>query len=223
MEALLDGVDLEVLGGCGAASLVVFYGVLVVVGGVRWWWQLLPGVGFWCSWCLWFFGGIGVALCGGGNCLHVIAIVVWLGLTEECHNSKSFGAPLWLLLCCSRVVVLFECGLCKISIDDNAITSAVDVSCNPSGLLRIASVSPDGKLLAVLGHNTEGLIVDAHIGKRLVHENPQNFKVMCNYSCFNHTYDTTKGAFRDFSDRSSYDYKVAGREAIAREYPVIEL
>ncbi|XP_004500612.1 uncharacterized WD repeat-containing protein C2A9.03 isoform X2 [Cicer arietinum] len=84
----------------------------------------------------------------------------------------------------------------KITPDDNAITNAVDVSRNPSGLLRViaanndsqvrvfnaenfaslgcfkydwsvnnASVSPDGKLLAVLGDSTEGLIADANTGK----------------------------------------------------------
>ncbi|GAU24554.1 hypothetical protein TSUD_148950 [Trifolium subterraneum] len=84
----------------------------------------------------------------------------------------------------------------KISTDDNAITNAVDVFCNPSGSLRIiaanndsqvrvfdadnfaslgcfkydwsvnnASASPDGKLLAVLGDSTEGLIADANTGK----------------------------------------------------------
>ncbi|KAL4333473.1 hypothetical protein GQ457_07G023440 [Hibiscus cannabinus] len=84
----------------------------------------------------------------------------------------------------------------KLTTDDNAITNAVDVYCNPSGAVRVmaanndaqirifdaetfaivnrysfdwsvnnASVSPDRKLLAVLGDSVESLIVDAQSGK----------------------------------------------------------
>ncbi|KAK7311608.1 hypothetical protein RJT34_09862 [Clitoria ternatea] len=86
------------------------------------------------------------------------------------------------------------CG--KITTDDNAITNAVDIYCNPIGSLRVitanndsqvrvfdaenfaslgcfkydwsvnnTSVSPDGRLLAVLGDSTECLIADANTGK----------------------------------------------------------
>ncbi|KAK8552220.1 hypothetical protein V6N12_040830 [Hibiscus sabdariffa] len=84
----------------------------------------------------------------------------------------------------------------KLTTDDNAITNAVDVYCNPSGAVRVmaanndaqirifdaetfaivnrysfdwsvnnASVSPDRKLLGVLGDSVESLIVDAQSGK----------------------------------------------------------
>ncbi|KAL0282502.1 UNVERIFIED_CONTAM: putative WD repeat-containing protein C2A9.03 [Sesamum angustifolium] len=84
----------------------------------------------------------------------------------------------------------------KISTDENAITNAVDIYCNPSGATRVmtanndaqvrvmdavnftclnrftfpwsvnnTSVSPDGKLLAVLGDSPECLIADAQSGK----------------------------------------------------------
>ncbi|KAL1151426.1 hypothetical protein V6Z11_A09G041200 [Gossypium hirsutum] len=82
----------------------------------------------------------------------------------------------------------------KVTTDDNAITNAVDVYLNPSGAMRVmatnndaqirvfdaetfstfnrfsfdrsnTSVSPDGKLLAVLGDSTDCLIADAQSGK----------------------------------------------------------
>ncbi|KAL1096102.1 hypothetical protein V6Z11_D06G202200 [Gossypium hirsutum] len=68
----------------------------------------------------------------------------------------------------------------KVTTDDNAITNAVDVYLNPSfdaetfsTLNRFSfdwsvnntSVSPDGKLLAVLGDSTDCLIADAQSGK----------------------------------------------------------
>ncbi|TYH01547.1 hypothetical protein ES288_A09G068000v1 [Gossypium darwinii] len=82
----------------------------------------------------------------------------------------------------------------KVTTDDNAITNAVDVYLNPSGAMRVmatnndaqirvfdaetfstfnrfsfdrsnTSVSPDEKLLAVLGDSTDCLIADAQSGK----------------------------------------------------------
>ncbi|KAA8538049.1 hypothetical protein F0562_027371 [Nyssa sinensis] len=84
----------------------------------------------------------------------------------------------------------------KITTDENAITNAVDIYCNPNGSMRVmtanndaqvrvfdagnfaclsrfsfpwsvnnTSVSPDGKLIAILGDSTECLIADAQDGK----------------------------------------------------------
>ncbi|KAM5575777.1 hypothetical protein ABKV19_014629 [Rosa sericea] len=67
----------------------------------------------------------------------------------------------------------------KLTTDENAITNAVDIFQNPTGSMRFAclnrfslewavnntSVSPDGKLLAVLGDSADCLIADAQSGK----------------------------------------------------------
>ncbi|CAL5414897.1 unnamed protein product [Camellia sinensis] len=64
----------------------------------------------------------------------------------------------------------------KVSTDENAITNAVDICHNSNGSLRVTAanndaqntaVSPDGKLLAVLGDSADCLLADAQSGKVL--------------------------------------------------------
>ncbi|CAL5348744.1 unnamed protein product [Camellia sinensis] len=64
----------------------------------------------------------------------------------------------------------------KVSTDENAITNAVDICHNSNGSVRVTAanndaqntaVSPDGKLLAVLGDSADCLLADAQSGKVL--------------------------------------------------------
>ncbi|KAL7217318.1 hypothetical protein ACSBR1_029091 [Camellia fascicularis] len=68
-------------------------------------------------------------------------------------------------------------GICfctRTTYDDNAITNAIEIYTTPSGAVHFAasnndcehtSLSPDGKLLIIVGDNPDGILVDSRTGK----------------------------------------------------------